>query len=87
VNLRSFFLRPHDGSACGGGFCRHDTKCTSNCEGHPRNTAGNDSQPAEVTPDYPWQWVDDLIYAARWVGAFLALALALAMSAGALINR
>jgi hypothetical protein len=37
MTLRSLFIREHDGSACSGGVCRHDAKCTSNCAGHPRN--------------------------------------------------
>jgi hypothetical protein len=41
MNLRSLFIREHDGSACKGGMCRHDHKCDSrHCPGHPRNNVG-----------------------------------------------
>lgn len=37
MNIKSLFIKPADGSACGGGFCAHDSKCAkTNCEGHPR---------------------------------------------------
>jgi hypothetical protein len=46
MSLLSFLLRPHDGSRCGGGFCRHDQACTSNCAGHPsRNESSDDETP------------------------------------------
>jgi hypothetical protein len=42
MNLRSLFIREHDGSACSGGYCRHDKRYSdSHCPGHPsRNEAG-----------------------------------------------
>jgi hypothetical protein len=42
MNLRSLFIREHDGSACSGGYCRHDARCSdSHCAGHPsRNEVG-----------------------------------------------
>jgi hypothetical protein len=48
MSLKSLFLRPHDGSACGGGFCRHDPTCTSNCEGHPQNYGVEAALPIEM---------------------------------------
>jgi hypothetical protein len=41
MNLRSLFIREHDGSNCGRGLCAHDSRCQSNCAGHPsRNEVG-----------------------------------------------
>jgi hypothetical protein len=46
MNLRSLFIREHDGSQCSWGMCRHDHKCgKTNCEGHPRNNEADDDTP------------------------------------------
>jgi hypothetical protein len=47
MTLRSLFIREHDGSDCGGGYCRHDARCSdSHCAGHPQN-----NEPADDEPD------------------------------------
>jgi hypothetical protein len=46
MTLRSLFIREHDGSDCGSGYCRHDARCSdSHCAGHPQNNEPADDEP------------------------------------------
>jgi hypothetical protein len=68
MNLRSLFIREHDGASCGGGFCRHDKRCSdSHCAGHP--SRNDDDMP---TPEDAAGW---LVWLVVSVASFMSLGL------------
>jgi hypothetical protein len=78
MNLRSLFIREHDGSQCKGGMCRHDKRCTSNCAGHPsRNEVGyeaalvqNDGGASIDTEPESWAVICGIV---GWVALILGI--------------
>jgi hypothetical protein len=82
MTLKSLFLRPHDGSDCGGGFCRHDPACTSNCAGHPRNVGVEAALPASFIADPPKKAREPI----EWQSVFVWGAVTLCITAVAALS-
>jgi hypothetical protein len=84
MNLRSLFIREHDGSACKGGMCRHDSRCRSNCAGHPsRNEVGYEAafvQSDGAIDTEPESWAV-IVGLGGWVALILAVVAAGAAAA------
>jgi hypothetical protein len=83
MNLRSLFIREHDGSACKNGMCRHDAKCDSrNCAGHPRNNERQiASDPIGVEAALPIQYVGTEPAPFNWELTVIWIAVAVAFGA------